>query len=225
MRFPAKRRITAALLLVTIGILVYTSIRAYPYLLEPWKIEQLDSDDPAVRDAAATWLGHHGSVRALPKLMELLRESYPPHQTTRNNTWEPFSPSAVDLALIQLGEPAARAIVEALHRVEVDWMYAPELLYRMEATAYAPLLDCVLNHHDAGCVVSSFRMLFSQDEGARAADSTLFVRAERETGAARRRTLKVLEAIRSMTRRELGDFLHDGEFYKLWDIPTEGDEL
>lgn len=82
--------------------------------IEDRLIQNLDSGDPAIRDAAAVRPGELESERAIPKLVELFF----------SNTGSPPYFSASGEALLRIGAPAATAVLE---RVELKRRLYPQV--------------------------------------------------------------------------------------------------
>ena len=86
-------------------------------IMEQWYLWKLDSEDESDRQLAAQNLGALGSVKAIPRLMELFREEYTrPNYRDKSSSIRlrelgPLHYSAQ--ALITIGPPAVPALVEA----------------------------------------------------------------------------------------------------------------
>ncbi|MEM7232600.1 MAG: hypothetical protein AAF517_10520 [Planctomycetota bacterium] len=150
MKGSSRKWFTISLTLATISLVVYLGVtQAYPYLLESWKIRQLDSDDRAVRDAAAKWLGEKRSVRSIPRLIELSIDSSgaPPATTPLSFC---VSVSSTEQALIDLGEPALASLVDHLHQRDSNPLYC--VFFGIGPEAVDPLMPCVEEHSDPRCL-------------------------------------------------------------------------
>ncbi len=112
-----KRKIT----LTVIGVvaLSVTVIALKRPLSEQWCLWKLESDDPATRDLAARSLGEMRSIRAIPPLIELLRQ-IPPEPTVKvyftkvRGRWAEGGWEAAQLALTKIAAPALPSLVELL---------------------------------------------------------------------------------------------------------------
>ncbi|MEM7232604.1 MAG: HEAT repeat domain-containing protein [Planctomycetota bacterium] len=193
-----RKRIIFVLALATISLVAYGATWT-PYLLESWKIDQLDSEDPQIRDAAATWLGERKVARAAPKLVELFwsePDSLIP-ATTRNNTVPhpaEYIVSPVGEALVQIGKPAAEALVDAWHPSLPNVHHSTKdraqwLVCRIGEESLPALVSCVTNHEDKYCFRRTLWVLGAMGETARSSKSALLARARREEA-------KVAEGIR-----------------------------
>ncbi|MEM7232603.1 MAG: hypothetical protein AAF517_10535 [Planctomycetota bacterium] len=214
MKATARQRITTALTLVTISLVVYLAVTQGNQLVVTWKIDQLDSEDPQIRDAAATWLGERKVARAVPKLVELLFRDPPAlgpvnTQTTTNSTastLEPLKyhiePKAVAAALIQIGEPAAEALVARWHpaRSAMSARWTDHLgVAFFGSEALPPLLRCVEQHEDRGCLSITLEILWVLAENrdlASEVEGALLTRADRENPANRRQIMELVNDLR-----------------------------
>ncbi|MEM7232602.1 MAG: HEAT repeat domain-containing protein [Planctomycetota bacterium] len=185
MKDSAKQRVKTAFTLVTIALVAYGATWA-PYLVESWKIRQLDSEDPEIRDAAAKWLGEHKAARAVPKLIELFRQE--PDTSARDSAIphpSEYVISKVGQALIDIGRPAASALVEVWHPrgssvTNFTASRAQWLLRSIGADAVPALVECVERHEDRKCLRNTLLTLDSMGDSALSAVPALRQRAGRE---------------------------------------------
>ncbi|MEM7232605.1 MAG: hypothetical protein AAF517_10545 [Planctomycetota bacterium] len=213
------------LALSSIAVIAFAGFRLGPYALETWKIHQLGSDDPSVRDAAAQWLGEHKSVRAVPRLIDAFRQMYPvppPIVIVTNPTADPpdyLSP--VEAALVQIGEPAARVLVKSWHLPGfggVNPYEASRLVERIGADAHGLLTSCLREHiGQVSCLGLTLQILSSQTRES--TERLLQERVERETPEERRRTLETARALRALrAAAQASGTLQSQEFEELLEV-------
>lgn len=121
----ARRGKRALLLALGAGLLAAGGA-AFAYrnaLSERWHLWMLHSKDPANWQIAAERLGELRSARAVPRLIQLLRNLYPQNTDRRSPQPPPAPPDPhpYDAALLAIGRPATGALVEALGSSEENF--------------------------------------------------------------------------------------------------------
>lgn len=111
--------LVAGAVVATIGVWL-----AWPRIVEEWYLARLDSRDPAVRLDAALRLAEGRSLRAIPRLMELIekesreRADVSPRTPVGEDPSVRFTPIAH--ALYRIGPEGARRLEELVLRTQAD---------------------------------------------------------------------------------------------------------
>src|SRR5262245_57584592 len=146
---PARRGKLTLLLALGAGLLA-AGAAAFAYrnaLAERWHLRMLESKDPANWQIAAERLGELRSARAVPKLIQRLRDLYPkdpPSAKSPPLPGPPPDPHPYDTALEAIGPPAAPALVEALGSFEENFRRTVDsILLGIGRPSVAPLTDAL----------------------------------------------------------------------------------
>ncbi|MEM7232606.1 MAG: hypothetical protein AAF517_10550, partial [Planctomycetota bacterium] len=182
-----------------VAVVGYAGVRLWPYILETRYIEGLDSADSKVRSVALEWLKENGSVRAVPKLIEMFRAEEP-RSSLNSSMWTPFSLhiSKVSEALVGIGRPSVEPLAEIMHQENAyDHLSsrAELVLYLIGANGLKALLRCVDDHDDEDCLWRTLWILCWIGEEARPAEEALRRRALRESYFVKDRIDEVLRAL------------------------------
>lgn len=105
-----RRKTVIAVVSVGIVVLVAAGLALKPAIQEQWYLWQLDSEDEETKKSAAETLGEMQSVRAVPKLLQVLREYEEPDSPEAFNTVRLFPnvsrrvPQVPNLAVLEVTE-------------------------------------------------------------------------------------------------------------------------
>ncbi len=120
MSSPKRRLVVVAAAMLGSAVLVGAGIICRDFLLEPWYLYRLRSDDSSVRDAAADRLGRIKSVKAIPLLIKALTKHEKISERTSVVQRVPrrievgIVPTSITRALVEIGRPAVPALIELL---------------------------------------------------------------------------------------------------------------
>ena len=161
-----KRKLTVWLgAILGAALLFTTAFICRHYILEPWYLHRLQSEDPSVRAEAAKRLGQIKSVDAIPLLAEALVKHDQLHTITSVATGKRevyIKPTSISAALVEIGEPAVPALIQLLkHDNPLGRAYAASALRRIgeDANAAVPLLTDLLDDKEKTVAEAAARAL------------------------------------------------------------------
>ncbi len=125
MKRPSNKLIVSGVAVVGIVVLVAAAFSLKPVILEQWYIWKLESEDKAIRVAAAEKLADIGSVRAVPHLIQAI-------ETMENeNSWDAIGggPPHVRTGIV------LTPIAYSLYRIGPDVLPAVRRAYEEEVAS------------------------------------------------------------------------------------------